>query len=255
MDFAAAFRRFEAKHLQLTFALATDSLRFGDESAAAFAGVGAYSNRVAGFGLAPEHIDDAIAFFTARDEETKLESTSFAAPSLLEAIVGRGFQLRFFTHVLALPVRDVARIAPPDGVVIERLDRSDASLVRAVAIHNDRCFAPEREVSELSVALTTKHLLMPTNDTFVARANNEIVGVGCSESSNGTTLLFGGAVRPEHRARGLQQALMNVRLAVAHERGSDLACVMTGPGTASERNAMRAGFALASTHVLFTRSR
>lgn len=253
MDFAAVARRFEAKHLQLSLALSTEAIRFADESAACFAGLGAYANRISGFGLAPEHIDEAIAFFDAHGEETKLELTSFAPASLIEAAMARRFQLRFFTHVLAMPVRDVPRLPPPPGVTVERLDRNDAALVRAVAVHNDRCFGPDREVSETSVALTTKHLLMPTNDTFVARARGEIVGVGCSESSNGTTLVFGGAVRPDLRGQGIQQALMNVRLAVAHERGSDLACVMAGPGTASERNARRAGFQLAGTRAYFAR--
>ncbi|MBX3233789.1 MAG: GNAT family N-acetyltransferase [Labilithrix sp.] len=255
MDFAAVARRFEAKHLQLTLALADETLRFGDECAAAFAGHGAYSNRVTGFGLAPEHVDRAIAFFDARGEDTKLETSSYAPAPVLDAVAARGFQLRFFTHVLALSVRDVARTPPPAGITIERLDRTDASAVRAAAVHNDRCFSPEREPSEIAVGRTMMHLTMPTNDTFVARARGEIVGVGCSESSHGLTILFGGAVRPDHRGRGLQQALMNVRLAAAHERGSDLACVMTGPGTSSERNARRAGFQLAGARAFFARPR
>lgn len=255
VEFAAAARRYEAKHLQLTLALSTESVRFAEESAVAFAGPDAYANRITGFGVLPEHIDQAIAFFDERGVETKLELTSFAPASLIDAVNARQFQLRMFTHVLAMPVRDVSRLVPPEGVTIERLDRTDAALVRAVAVHNDRCFGPERELCETSVALTTKHLLMPTNDTFVARARGEIAGVGCSESSNGTTLIFGGAVRPDMRGRGIQQALLNVRLAVAHERGSDLVCVMAGPGTPSERNALRAGFRLIGTRIYFARPR
>lgn len=260
MNFAAVARRFEAKHLQLTLALATDAQRFGDDCAAAYAGIGAYANRVTGTGLLPEHLERAVQFFSTREEDTKLETTSYASAELFEAIAARGFQLRFCTHVLARPVGNVARVAPPSDVIIERLDRTNEELIRAVAIHNEQCFKPPEphpspSVSEMSVALTSKHLRMETNDTFLARSRGEIVGVGCSESSHGVTLLFGGAVRPDFRGRGLQRALMNVRLAAANERGSELACVMTGPGTSSERNACRSGFTMVGTHLFFGRAR
>jgi ribosomal protein S18 acetylase RimI-like enzyme len=253
VNFAAVARRFEAKHLQLTLALSTEAMAFGDECAAAFAGAEAYSNRITGAALAPEHIDPAIAFFDARGADTKLEVSSYASPALIAAVNARGFELRFFTHVLAMPVRNVSRLTPPAGITIERLDRSDLAAVRAAAIHNDRCFATDRDVSEVSVGLTMKHLLNPTNDTFVAKARGEIVGVGCSESSHGVTLVFGGAVRPDLRGRGLQQALINVRVANAAERGSEVICVMAGPGTQSERNALRAGFQIVGTRAFFVR--
>jgi GNAT superfamily N-acetyltransferase len=253
VNFAAVARRFEAKHIQLNLMLATETLRFGDECAAFFAGPEAYSNRITGLGMAPEHIDRAIAFFDERNVETKLEVSSFAPGDLLTAVSARRFELRFFTHVMAMPVRNVSRLPPPPGVTIERLDRSDPRAVREAAEHNDRCFAPDRPVSEASVALTTKHLLNPANDTFVARADGQLVAVGCSESSEGVTLVFGGAVRPEFRGRGIQRALMNVRVALAQEHGSELVFVMTGPGTPSERNACRTGFQIVGSRAYFVR--
>lgn len=253
VNFAAVARRFEAKHIQLNQMLATDTLRFGDESAAFFAGPEAYSNRITGFGMQPEHLDPAIAFFDERGVDTKLEVSSFAASELLAAVHARGFELRFFTHVLAMPVRNVSRLPPPAGVTIERLDRSDLRAVTEAAEHNDRCFSPDRPPLPASIALTTKHLLNPANDTFVARVEGRLVGVGCSESSEGVTLVFGGAVHPELRGRGIQRALMNVRIALAHERGSELVFVMTGPGTPSERNACRAGFQIVGSRAYFAR--
>jgi GNAT superfamily N-acetyltransferase len=256
VNFAAVARRFEAKHLQLNLMLAAETLRFGEECAAFFAGPDAYSNRITGFGMAPEHIDRAIAFFDERNVETKLEVSSFAPGDLLAAVAARRFELRFFTHVMAMPVRNVSRLPPPAGVTIERLDRSDLRAVREAAEHNDRCFAPDRPVSEVSIALTTKHLRNPANETFVARTegDRQLVGVGCSESSEGVTLVFGGAVRPEFRGRGIQRALMNVRVALAHERGSELVFVMTGPGSPSERNACRAGFQIIGSRAYFVRA-
>lgn len=253
VNFAAVARRFEAKHIQLNQMLATETLRLGDESFAFFAGPEAYSNRITGSGMRPEHLDPAIEFFDERNVETKLELSSFAPAELIAAVQARRFELRFFTHVMAMPARNVSRLPPPPGVIIERLDRTNLDAVREAAEHNDRCFAPDRPLSPASVALTTKHLLNPANDTFVARADGQLVGVGCSESSEGVTLVFGGAVRAEFRGRGIQRALMNVRVALANERGSELVFVMTGPGTPSERNACRAGFQIVGTRAYFQR--
>lgn len=253
MNVAAVARRFEAKHLQLNQALAAETLRFGDECAAFFAGPEAYSNRVTGIGMTPEHIDAAIAFFDAHGVETKLELSSYAPSELLAAVHARGFELRFFTHVMAKLARSVSRRPPPPGVTIEPLDRADLDAVRAAAEHNERCFSPDRAPCASSIALTMKHLSSPANDSFVARADGLLVGAGFSESSDGVTLVFGGAVRPEYRGRGVQRALMNVRVALAEERGSELVLVMTGPGTPSERNACREGFQLVGTRAYFVR--
>ena len=62
---------------------------------------------------------------------------------------------------------------------------------------------------------------------------------------------FGGAsTRPEYRRRGVQTALLHVRLAAARERGCDLAAVMTVAGNDSQRNIERAGFRLAYTKAV-----
>lgn len=240
-------RRYEAKHLQLTLALAAESIEFGPGRAAAFGGPGGYSNRVTGLGLTPSDIDAAISFFDARGEDTKVEITSYANGELIHALNERGFQLRHFTHLLA-------RTPVAGQIALERLDKANIPLVEEVARHNESCFMPGVD-SPMARELTKRQLLIPTNDTFLARQNGALVGVGCSESSNGVTILSGGAVSPEARGRGLQRALIDARLAIAAERGSELVCVMVGPGTSSERNALRAGFQLAYMRAFFTRAK
>ena len=60
-------------------------------------------------------------------------------------------------------------------------------------------------------------------------------------------------VRPAFRGRGIQQALIAVRLGRARERGCTIACIHSRPGIPTERNAARLGFALAYHKVVLVR--
>jgi hypothetical protein len=251
MDTLEVARRFEAKQLQLSEALAIETLRFREGAGATFGGPGGYSNRVCGFDLRAEDVAPAIAFFSERGEDTKLEVSSFASAPLLEAL--GEFRLRFFTHVLSMRAPAQAPVARLDGITIAQLDREDPQAVRAAALHNERCFAPPgTPIAEITIELTMRHLRMPTNETFVAHAADEIVGVGCSETSHGVTAIFGGATLPSFRNRGIQRALIATRLNRAATHKTELALLMTGPNTGSERNALAAGFthAFARTYLL-----
>jgi ribosomal protein S18 acetylase RimI-like enzyme len=54
--------------------------------------------------------------------------------------------------------------------------------------------------------------------------------------------LCGAGTMAEYRGRGLQTALLRVRLAAAAEAGCEYAVVVTQGGTASQRNCERLGF-------------
>lgn len=262
MDFANIARRVERKQAIASVQLSTSSLTIGG-GLAAYSGPGGYANRACGMGLdgpvSREDLEAVRAFFESRGEEAKVEICPFTDPSLVHALGEHGFVVKHFVNVLAMPLSSSASelepVRLPDGVVIERLDATDRRMVRAFAETNERGFAPDGvAVSESVIELTTKGLLVPTNDSFFARtASGEIVAVGCSESSDGLTVLYGATVLPAWRRRGLQRALMLTRLACGIERGSDLACVMTSPGIATERNAVRLGFAMAYTRVALRR--
>ena len=62
--------------------------------------------------------------------------------------------------------------------------------------------------------------------------------------------LFGAAVAPDYRRRGIQQALVAERLRVARERGAKVATIGCRTGqepSGTERNARRMGFQAAYT--------
>jgi GNAT superfamily N-acetyltransferase len=61
---------------------------------------------------------------------------------------------------------------------------------------------------------------------------------------------FGGAATiPELRRRGLQAALMAVRMRYAFEHGCDLAMMVAEAGSGSQHNAERQGFRIAYTRT------
>jgi GNAT superfamily N-acetyltransferase len=66
---------------------------------------------------------------------------------------------------------------------------------------------------------------------------------------DGVALLGGSATVPELRRRGLQAALLQERMRYAFEHGCDLAMMVAGVGSDSQRNAERKGFRIAYTRT------
>ncbi|HEX7938093.1 MAG TPA: hypothetical protein VF483_03820, partial [Gemmatimonadaceae bacterium] len=67
--------------------------------------------------------------------------------------------------------------------------------------------------------------------------------------------LFGGACTiPTARKKGAQTALLRARLKFAAQHGADLAMVVTQPGSASQRNALRQGFRPVYTRAKWRRA-
>ncbi len=89
---------------------------------------------------------------------------------------------------------------------------------------------------------------------FVAERTGAPIATAALNISAGVALLAGAATVPEARRQGAQRALLRARLAYAAERGSDLAMVVTAPGSASQRNAMRQGFRHVYTRAKWQRA-
>jgi GNAT superfamily N-acetyltransferase len=63
----------------------------------------------------------------------------------------------------------------------------------------------------------------------------------------------GAATLPAHRRRGVQSALLAARLEAAGRLGCDVATVTTHPGSKSQENVHRQGFALLYTRAILVR--
>jgi GNAT superfamily N-acetyltransferase len=167
----------------------------------------------------------------------RFEVTPFTDPSLTEELGRRGYQLeRFFQVWTRVPSEDPpgadVRIATPyeEGAWVDLFAR--AFLGAPIQSDSQREGLACMARAEGSVP-------------WLALEGSGPVGVALSSAEGGVAWLSGAGVLPASRGRGLQAAMVRVRLAWAASLGCDLAASATEPGTASQRTLERCGFRVA----------
>ena len=88
---------------------------------------------------------------------------------------------------------------------------------------------------------------------YLATCAGEAAGGASQRLFEGVAQLCGAAILPRHRRRGVQTALLAVRLFVAGRAGCDIAVVTTQPGSKSQENVQRRGFELLYTRAILVR--
>ena len=89
---------------------------------------------------------------------------------------------------------------------------------------------------------------------FLAELDGRAVAAAALAVHDGVALLAGASTVPAYRGRGAQAALLAARLRAAADAGCDLAMMGALPGSASQRNAERAGFRIAYTRIKWGRA-
>lgn len=225
-------------------------------------GVGSWTNQACGLGLAgpvdEASLDRLVEFYASRGIEPKLEVCAFADESLLAGLARRGFVLREFEAVLARPIAPDEAFAPqlgwPAGITFTRVDPRDAAEVEAFLDASTCGFRPEdAPVPDALVAASHRMLAQPRTEAYLARDGEQAVGGGWLDVGDGAAALLGTSVRAAYRGRGIQQALIALRLRAAQARGCKVACIHSRPGIPTERNAARLGFTLVYHKVALVR--
>jgi GNAT superfamily N-acetyltransferase len=88
---------------------------------------------------------------------------------------------------------------------------------------------------------------------YLAKVDEAIAGGGALFVRDGIAGLFGASTLVEFRRRGVQRELIRVRMEAARRAGCEIALTFARPGSVSERNLLRNGFAVAYTRTKFTR--
>jgi GNAT superfamily N-acetyltransferase len=88
---------------------------------------------------------------------------------------------------------------------------------------------------------------------YLARVDGVVAGGASMREFDGIAQLCGAATLPAFRRRGVQTALLHARLRDGARRGCNLAVVTTAPGSPSQQNAQRRGFALLYARALHVR--
>jgi GNAT superfamily N-acetyltransferase len=165
----------------------------------------------------------------------------------------RGYRLLGFENVL---VRALSTAAPPvPHVRVERVTAATASawmetLVEGFACSDDSGQEVDAFSREAIAAVIADVLLAPGYDRYLAYVGGALAGAASMRVHEGIATMSGSATVPALRRRGVQAALIAARLDEAATRGAELAVITTAPGSQSQANVMKHGFALAYARAI-----
>jgi len=222
--------------------------------AAVFVERGAPFNKVVGVGFegvpAAAVLDRLEQEFADRQAPLSFEVATLADPVLLRTLTARGYLLTGFEHVLGLPLDPSLRFEPVPGVEVRPAGDEESAVwmdTVATGFEHPELEGPTsqppvpRDVLERVFGDT---MAAPGFERYLARRGGIVAGGATFRVEDGVAQLSGAATLQPHRRHGVQSALLRHRLAEAVRRGCDIAVVTTEPGTKSQQNAQKAGFAL-----------
>ena len=226
---------------------------------AVFAGTGEPFSKLVGLGFDGPIDPDALARvereYDHRNAELRVELSTLADNSVARLLTSRGYILAGHENVLGLQLTPeaVARLDRERSQEIEVTPVAPAELRDWIRIVTDAfthadTFDGPAPTEEFDPAVIERALSdaaeVPGMSMYFARRAGAIAGGGSVRMLDGLAQLSGAATLPTHRRKGVQSTLLRARLVDAARRGCDLAVVTTEPGSKSQQNVQRAGFAL-----------
>lgn len=178
---------------------------------------------------------------------TVLELSPAADPSLWPLLAQRGYRLHQFQQLWVRPLPGLEATSP--GAQIRLAEPSEADLFSRIACAG---FMERDDWQDVDPPFQISLDVMDAW-AFLAFVEGQPAGGGMLGIVDGVALLSGDGVLPRFRGRGLQKALIQARLLWAQERGCDVACASTAPGTASQRSYEARGFRVAYPKVEMAR--
>ncbi|MGE5653101.1 MAG: GNAT family N-acetyltransferase [Bacillota bacterium] len=195
--------------------------------------------------VSDQEIESFERFFVDRGVIPNIEICPLADPSLLLALGKRGYGITEFDNVYLRQLDHSEISLAADPKIEVTIASSDQAIlwVEAVALG----FADGAAITDSSRRIFTTQFHTPKTICYLAWINDKIAGGAMLNLLGGIATLSTTSTLPAFRGRGVQSSLIGARLRSATEAGFDLATMMARPGSASERNAVRAGFQLAYT--------
>ena len=255
-------RRVEAAECRLSLAIVEAVLRRGGDAfavplgtgAAVFTGAPSPISKIIGAGFSepvPESAWDHVERrFAEKGCPVRVEISTLADSAVPAALTRRGYVLSEFENVLGfdLSAARAAATAAEDGVTIAR-DEGDLATWMNLVVQGFAHPDGSPESSEVFEDDTLKQVFQDfaASDGFsryLARVQGTDAGGAGLRLSQGIAQFCGASTLPAFRRRGVQTALLRCRLRDAADAGCDVAIVTTQPGSKSNHNAQRQGFAL-----------
>lgn len=201
--------------------------------------------------ITSDEFAEVECFFRQRGLLPRIDLTPYSHPSLAALLQQRGYVPAEYTTVLSRGLDDdFSDIPLPDDVSIRWARAADCDTWANVVV---RCFfvadpgpARRSNLAALFRVPNPLNLIAFVEAEIAAVAGGMIPGEladdGTSHAMPGVAVLYGSAVLPAFRNRGIHCALVRLRLERARDAGCGIAAVSATPGSASERNLIRCGF-------------
>lgn len=222
---------------------------------AAYVEPGSPYNKAAGFGFdgvpSPAAMDALEREFAERRAPLQFEVSSLADPALVRMLTERGYRLVAFENVLGMAIDpDATPVESSSGVRIAETGEAEAGLwIDTMA---DAFLTPDVYDGPASQESIPRDVLTRIfGDSVAARFTRflawrgaEAAGGATFRTEGGVAQFCGAATMPGHRRQGVQTALLRHRISEAARLGCDVGVVTTTPGSTSQANVQKAGFAL-----------
>ena len=234
-----------------------------------YAGSGSPMNKGIGLAITEPLAEGPLAAveedWRDRREPLRVELSALARPEAATTLTVRGYRLIGFENQLGCELRNWNEAGsglrtPGSGeIIVERLADCDEKLWRDVTVdgfaHPDASpraheIFPREVLDEVFATLGRTSGFR----RYVARVDDQVAGAASMRIDGDIAQLAGAATLPAFRRRGVQTALLRHRLQDARDAGCALAVVTTQPGSTSQANAQRRGFALLYTRAILVRS-
>ena len=241
---AEACQRFHPEH-----SVATEEIAGG---VAVFAGVDSPITQAIGVGLhgpaSAAELDALGDFFHSRNAPAAIELCPLVDISLYERFAARNYHLLELTDVLILDDLAAARIpgTMSPGVIVRASASHEAKLWTQTVAEG---FAEHYPVTQAMLDVMEGFYGRRDACFFLSFVDGVVAGGGGVFAGQGVGGLFGASTLPAFRRRGIQSALLAMRLDWAREQGCDLAVSFARPGSISHRNIERNGFRVAYTRT------
>jgi GNAT superfamily N-acetyltransferase len=174
-------------------------------------------------------------FYAARSRPARFELGEDALARDGALLRERGYAEEDLT--LAVLESAVAGTVPPSPVAVRTTTNRRAWSELAARAFDEPSAGVDVLRRTLQVEAAAAHVLV------VASLDGNDAGAAALGISGDLALFFAGAVLPAFRRRGVHQALLAARLAIAHEHGATGAALETTAGSPAERSAAKLGFA------------
>ena len=196
-------------------------------------------------------ISRTIDFFTSRNIPPSIQISSGSDSATTELLRRHGFDVDWNRSVLACRTAHLPGAPPVADFTVESVRTRDLDEWLTV-------LARGNGAESLQARLTSDEFGRAAHDVdgsvdLLARVGGRPAACGSLQPVRGVGWLGTAATVPEFRGRGLQRALIEMRIGMAGLDGHDFVAATAAPDSTSMRNLERSGLALVDTQTVWTR--